>query len=262
MPLSTEGISAPSAVRPRLLRAVGTGCRAAYDHLGFVLVGSLLWCTLAGLLGLGAAGLISLSIPGRTLGALIVAAVGGTAVATIGTGPLTAAIVHHARRILIRDDPSWWELFSAIPRLWRRGLTLALVQGVVTLVLIVDAGFFLAQEKALWRPVGMLFLYPLLFWWISGLLQWPLAMQRVEEPIWQVIKKSALLLIDNLAFVAMLAVILTLLLAICLVTRIGLVLAWAGVLAFIQTAALLELLPKYGPPPDTPATKEMTAYGG
>jgi hypothetical protein len=109
----------------------------------------------------------------------------------------------------------------------------------------------------------MLFLYPLLFWWISGLLQWPLAMQRVEEPIWQIIKKSALLLIDNLAFVAMLTVILSLLLAVCLVTRIGFVLAWAGVLAFIQTAALLELLPKYGPLPDTPAsTKEMTACEG
>jgi hypothetical protein len=254
-----DGAAAPAA-HPKVTRAVALGFRAAYDHLGFVLLSSLLWFSLASLLALGGAGLVSQVASGWSFGALLLAALGGAVCAAIGTGPLTAAIVWHTRRIVIHDDPHWWELLTAVPHFWRRGLALALVQGLVTLVLILDAGYFLAQEKAMWRPVGMLFLYPLLFWWATTLLQWPLAMERVEESLWQVIKKSALLLLDNLGYMTVLAVVVALLAALCLLTRFGLVLAWAGLLAFLQMAALRELLPKYGwlTQPTTP-TKEMSA---
>lgn len=251
------------AAHPRVLRALALGFRAAYDHLGFVLLSSLLWFGLASLLALGGAGLVSLAVPGRSVGALMLASLGGAVSVAIGTGPVTAAIAWHARRIVTHDDPRWWELLTAIPRLWRRGLSLALVQALVTLVLIVDAGYFLAQEKPLWRPVGMLFLYPLLFWWAGGLLQWPLAVERPEESLWQVIKKSALLLLDNLGYMTVVAVVVALLTALCVVSQFGFVVAWAGLLAFLQTAALRELLPKYGLLTEpAPPTQEMSTCEG
>jgi uncharacterized membrane protein YesL len=263
VPVPAEEAAASTAARPRITRALAVGLHAAYDHLGIVLLGSLLWFGLAGLLFLGGAGLVSLAVSQQTAGAVLLSMLGGLVAAGIGTGPLTAALIDHARRSITHDEPYWWELLTNVPRLWRRGLALACLHGAVTLVLLVDAAYFLAQEKALWRPVGMLFLYPLLFWWASALLQWPLAVARTEESLWQIVKKSALLLLDNLGYMTVLASVIALITVVCLVTQIGFIFFWAGAIAFLQTTALRELLPKYALLPETVApTEEFHACEG
>jgi hypothetical protein len=120
---------------------------------------------------------------------------------------------------------------------------------IVSLVLAVDALYFLRQGLAPIRWLGATFIYPILFWWSAALLQWPLAAERPAEPLWLVVKKSFLLILDNLGYVAALTAIVLLLTTFCLawsIGWIGLTLAWAGTLTFLQTAAFRELLPKYG----------------
>jgi uncharacterized membrane protein YesL len=245
-----EGAPAATVVcQPRISRALGVGLRAAYDCLGTVLIGSLLWVSLAALLGAGGSGLVALLVRGRGFGPALVEALAGIAAAGIGTGPLTAAIFHHTRRVLIHDDPEWWELLRCVPRLWRRGLTLAASQVIVSLVLALDALYFLGQQPMLMKLIGMLFLYPMFFWWGASLLQWPLAVDRAGDSVRLIIKKSFLLLLDNLTYVVLLATVLSAFTALCATTRIGLLFlafTWAGVGAFLQSAALVELLPKYG----------------
>jgi hypothetical protein len=124
----------------------------------------------------------------------------------------------------------------------------------------VDALYFLRQGAAPLRWLGAAFIYPILFWWSASLLQWPLAAERPADPVGQVVKKSFLLILDNLGYVAALTGIVLLLTALCLagpIGWIGLTLAWAGTVAFLQTAALRELLPKYGLLPPTPDDTDL-----
>jgi hypothetical protein len=120
----------------------------------------------------------------------------------------------------------------------------------------VDAVYFLGQTSLAMRVVGVAFLYPLLFWCGAALLQWPLAAERPGDPVPLIVKKSLLLLLDNLGYMALASTAVLALTALCFATRVGLTLAWAGLLAFLQTAALRELLPKYGLLPSDSAAAE------
>jgi uncharacterized membrane protein YesL len=266
-----EGSRVPEAgeeaIRPRVSRALMLGLRGAYDYMGTVVVASIVWIGLALLLGVGGSSLIWQTVRHRGAGSIMLSLLGGLAAAGIGTGPLTAALFEHARRLMSHDDPDWRDLPVSVARLWQRGLGLAGLQVIVSLILLVDALFFLWQRAAPLHWLGAAFIYPILFWWSAALLQWPLAVERPAEPLLQVVKKSFLLILDNLGYAATLAAVVLLLTAFCLawpIGWIGLTLAWAGILAFIQTAALRELLPKYGllaapaSPPEHPNTEHRT----
>src|SRR5712692_8233218 len=135
--------AAAEAPKPRVGRALRRGLSAAYDYLGTVLVASVLWIGLALLLGVGGSSLLWQIVRARGAGAVPLSLLGGLAAAGIGTGPLTAALFEHTRRLMRHDDPDWWELPVSVARLWRRGMTLAGLQAIVSLVLAVDALYFL-----------------------------------------------------------------------------------------------------------------------
>lgn len=251
--------AAAATRQPRFSRALMQGLRGAYDYLGTVLVASALWIGLALLLGVGGSSLLWQAATSRGAGTVLFWLLGGVAAAGIGTGPLTAALFEHSRRLLCHDDPCWWELPRSVSRLWRRGLALAGLQMLVSLILAVDSLFFLGQRAALLRGIGASCLYPILFWWGLSILQWPLAAECPADSLWQVVKKSFLLLLDNLGYVSALTAVVLLFTAVCFVGPLGglglilrplgglgLIFLWAGSMAFIQTAALRELLPKYG----------------
>ncbi len=253
MALADNQLTTAVAYRPRIGRALKNGLQVAYDNMGVMLVGSTLWIGAAALLAAGGTGLFGLAFAGREPGRTLLALLCGLVAAGIGTGPITAALFRHARRLQAHDDPYWWELLSSVGREWQRGLSLAALQVTVSVVLLMDALFFFGQERFGWRLVGLLFLYPLLFWLGAMLLQWPLAVER-DGPVREVVKKSLLLLLDNLGFVVVMALALAGFTLLCRFTLIGLVLAWAGTAAMIGTAAVRELLPKYERlPVDTPA---------
>jgi hypothetical protein len=257
--ISVESSAELAAVRPRLGRALKQGLLAAYDYMGTVLVASVLWLALAALLGAGGTGLVGLVVQSRSAGAALVGLLGGLGAAMIGTGPMTAALFEHARRLIAKEHPDWWDLPKGVARLWRRGLALAGMQTVVSLVLAVDALFFLRQQAALMRGIGLAFFYPMLIWLGASLLQWPLAAELSTAPLSLVVKKSLLLLLDNLGYAIALTFLVLALTMLCFAWPLGwiaLALGWAGTLAFLQTAALRELLPKYGLLPPAPRDDE------
>src|SRR5204863_3512466 len=124
-----ESTEAPEgAAKPRLLRAVRSGLRAAYDYLGTVLAASALWIAAAVVLGIGGSELMALAAERHREAIPLFSAIGGLLAAGIGTGPLTLALFHHARRLYLHDDPCRWEMGAAVGQLWRRGLALAALQ--------------------------------------------------------------------------------------------------------------------------------------
>jgi hypothetical protein len=202
----------------------------------------------ATLLGAGGSALVSLALDGHRSAAAYFALLCGLLAAGIGTGPLTLILFYHVRRLALHDEPAWRELTAALAALWPRGLWLAALQVGSTVVMFVDGVFFMSQRASVLRLCGVAFVYPLLFWWGSCLLQWPLAVERPEDSLWVVVKKSFLLFLDNLTFVCLFGT-LVLLTVLSLKTRVGLLavsLVGAGTFAFLQTALLRELLPKYG----------------
>jgi hypothetical protein len=238
-----------TAAKPRLTRALRGGLRSSYDYFGTVLVASLGWMAIAVLLGTGGSGLMALALEGHRTAGPLFAALGGVVAAGIGTGPLTGALFHHVRRLSVHDEPDWCEVASAVGTVWRRGLALAALQVGASLVMLVDGTFFLAQRSPLLRLCGAAFIYPLLFWWGACLLQWPLAVERADDSLWLVVKKSFLLFLDNLTYMCLFGASVLLVTLLCLWTRVGqfiLTLVGVGTLAFLQTAVFRELLPKYG----------------
>jgi uncharacterized membrane protein len=125
-------------------------------------------------------------------------------------------------------------------------------------MLVTDVFFFSAQPAPGLKLIGILFLYPLLFWLLALPYQWPLLAEQ-RQGAWPAIKKSALLVLDNPGFVLLHAVVAALFSVACLAAMVGVPLLWVGTLAFLHTEATRALLRKYGvlpPEPDPEAADE------
>src|SRR5687767_13213035 len=71
MPPAETAVPAEAVWQPRMLRALKTGLRTAYDYLGTVLLVSLAWVGLAMLLAIGGAGLLARFYATPTVGATL-----------------------------------------------------------------------------------------------------------------------------------------------------------------------------------------------
>lgn len=248
-------------------RALG----ATYDHLGTVLLASAL-VTLAGLslayllvsvlFGLA----VSVSGPRVPGGASPGAAawlplvLAGMIAATL-MGPLLAGLARLAREILAREDPAFGDLFREARRLARPGALLAALQAWVTLLLVVDLAFFAASSSGALRFVAVPFFYLLLFWGLMLPYQWPLLAEGAGPPL-VILRKSALLVLDNLSFSLGVALLSLLFSFVCAATTVGLVLLWPGTLAFFHSMATRALLRRYGllPLDPEPSPEEDDAW--
>jgi hypothetical protein len=245
-------------------RTLFRGIREAYDFLGSVLAMSALVAVVALPLGSGVFALVlwfqerSGVSAARSPGAAIL-----LALVIVGalTGPLLAGCYGLARQIVGREDPGLGELFREARLRWRSGMALGALQTGVALVLLADAVFFASLRIAGLRWLSVVFIYAMLFWGLMGVYQWPLLVDDragggSPPRLRAVVRKSALLVLDNFALSLVLGLVGLLFTIVCVATGAGLVLLWAGTLAFLQTTALRELWRKYGilpPEPDVPS---------
>jgi hypothetical protein len=245
-------------------RTVRRALGESYDYLGTILAASAL-LTLLGLAAalLLAAALVALWSPRAGRGGpadwlpLLLA---GTLSATL-LGPLLAGLARLVGEIVAREHPALGDLFREARWHARPGAVLAALQSWITLLLVVDLAFFAASPGPLrWLAVPIVYL--LLFWCLMLAYQWPLYASGAGTPL-VVVRKSALLVLDNLPFslgVTLLSLLFTLL---CAVTTLGLVLLWPGALAFFHTIATRALLRRYGllPPEPDPSLEEGADSG-
>ena len=88
------------------------------------------------------------------------------------------------------------------------------------------------------------------------LYQWPLLVEQ-EIPTRRIVRKSALLALDNAPFTLALFALAGVLTAALWFSVVGAVLLWAGVLAMLTTQATRELLRKYDVLPPDPTLDPM-----
>jgi uncharacterized membrane protein YesL len=256
-----------------LLRTLGRALRGAYDYLGSTLLLSVVWClvALAALLGGWALGLGAQGVRGRELASWLLegahvaapgvvsgdlgrfwfAAVVPLALWSLVAAPMTGGLFAYVRDIVAHEHPVWTDVGSRIREVLQPAVRLGLIQAGVTLLLATDAFFFLVQPALGVKVVGLLFLYPLLFWLLAVQYQWPLLVEQ-RQGAWLAIKKSVLLTLDNPGRTLLFGLAGFVVSLLCAGSMVGVPLVWAGTLAFLQTEATRSLLRKYGVLPAEP----------
>lgn len=230
--------------RPRLLWAIRRALGDYYDRLGLTVLGSIVLLVplmIATTLG----GVLDRFIP-RAIATVLVALL-----AWYGVSFAWAGNVLQAHRIAAFEDPG----IDAYGQLFRRYgtgiLKLASIQLVITLVVLLDTAFFLHQRFWVMQIAGVITAYILLLWSMMILWHYPFLIYENGKTL-RILKKSALVVMDNAFFTAA-ALFVTIAGGILLtVSVVGAPLAFGGVLSCFVVRAHRECLKKYEMAEDEP----------
>jgi uncharacterized membrane protein YesL len=236
----------PRAGKARLGLALKLGLRDTYDYLGAVVAGSFLWFVVAGFAVMGGFSLAqsaARNLPGllppliSVLCALLAFVLAG--------GPLAGGIFRYARQGAMREEPELFDLAWGFRTAPRRCIALGGIQVSAFFVLIGNCVFYLSHTKPVFVVLGATVGYLTCFWLLMCLYQWPLLVELDQPPL-TVIKKSGLLVLDNLPYSFAVGFLLFAISLVLWLTVIGGALLWAGAVSMIATQATRELLRKYG----------------
>lgn len=250
--------------RPCLRLALRLALRDCWDHLGVLLLASLLTPLLvssAVAAGVWAASSLAGGLPGQLpfLASLLLAQL---CVALV-LGPLAGGLFRYCRNAAARSEPELLDLLWGIRDAPGLCLRLALLQGYVLLLLGLNCAFYFTWRSLPGYLLGMLTLYGLLFWLVTSLYHWPFVAQG-ETRVRQIVRKSALLVLDNGLYSLGLALAWVFLAALLWMIVLPGALLWGGCSAMLATQAGRELLRKYGvlPPDPTldPIAEETTQF--
>jgi uncharacterized membrane protein YesL len=218
------GMRAADLLRPAFRHAVWN----TYDHLGLLVLANLLW--------------LALCLP-------------------VVTAPPATAGLFHLTRLLSRGEPGG---LRDLVRGFRVHLTPALKLGaldlVATVLLWINVDFY--SHLGGFAAIPGMILAAALIWGAAFYLLMhahlvPLVVGG-ERSLAQLLKKSALLTLDNLAFTLGITVQAISLTALCVITGAGLVLVGGSLVASLLVAGHRELLRKYADSPGETAPEPET----
>lgn len=117
--------------------------------------------------------------------------------------------------------------------------------GIVTILLIV-VNFTITSGSAsfIMRVITGMWLYLALFWLLVAQFVFPFLVQY-DLGVWTIIKRSAMLVVDNLLVSLILLLVCGLLTFISLFLVIPFVILWFTVISLMQNLIMVELLEKY-----------------
>lgn len=242
-----------------LVRALKKGFRAAYDHLGYVVLVSFVSL-------LGTVALTSLAWKAAAeirLGAL------GTLLflpAAFFYYLCAVGVFYFAERAVCHESPSVADTWTGVRTLFWPSLWLFAINLVVGVVLIGDAVFFLSiKSRAIGIVVAVVCLYLAAAWLMSAMYHLPLlsAQIRMESgprPL-VIIRKSFLLALGSPGFTLGLAFAIIALAVLCVLPAgLGMAMFFLGTSAFLLTHGLRELFVRYGVVEDEPEVVQDTGW--
>lgn len=236
------------SVRPASLgRALRKGFREAYDHLGYVVAVSFLTFIVTSLV-------FSLSWAVYRLtqsAALLLLFIPAAFVVWL----CAVGIFYYANKAVFGEHPAVRDTWHGIRILIVPAIPLFLVDLVITAILLGDAFFFFRMAAArgtLAFSMAGVFFASIAFIWLM-MLQYHLPLLAAQlnmesgPRVGVILRKSFLLLADNLFFTLGLFVVIIAFAALCALPKyIGTVVLYPGAVAFLLTHALRELFIKYG----------------
>ncbi len=234
--------------RPRLFFALRRAAGDYYDRLGLTAAGSAILAL--ALLGAAAAG----AAFGRALAGPAGPLVAGIAVWYAGAFGWTINLLI-AHRIAGYEEPGVDAVRDAFREYGAGVMKLATFDFVITAVMALDAAFFLLQKSRVMQVAGVITAYILLLWLLAMLWHGPFLIRENRRTA-VILKKSALLTLDNPVFTAG-AFFVTITAGLILAaTGIGAVLALGGFVSCLAVRLHRELLKKYEIVEDEPEVIE------
>lgn len=159
--------------------------------------------------------------------------------------PIIAGACAVSRKIVIKDDPSPRDIFSASREYLFPAWKLGFIQAVTTMTLLIVIWFYFAHGGVVFMIAGIVFAYVMLFWILSTIYHFPILIEQ-RPGTFVVIKRGFLLLMDNVAFTVGLFFVIILFACICAATFVGLALLYLGVFSMLTTRMTRVLFQKYG----------------
>jgi hypothetical protein len=240
----------PARPRAKLGIALKLGFRDTYDYLGSLVLAGSIASFLTAAAVVGANGLVlkaTLRLPGFF--PLLLSLLAGAVALILVGGPFSGGLFRFAHKAAAREEPELFDFAWGFRAGFGTSLKLASVQVFGSLALAGNCAFYLAQHNLPLMALGASFGYLLVFWCAAMLYQWPLLFEGAG--VKTAIRKSALLVLDNVPFTLGILAVALIVVALCGVSVIGIVLLLPGALAMLTTQATRELLRKYGLlPPD------------
>jgi len=215
-------------LRPAFRRAIWS----TYDYIGLLVLGNLLW--------------LALCVP-------------------VVTAPAaTAGLFHMARRIARGDEVSLRDFFTGFRTHFLAALKVGIVDLAAILVLWINVDFYSHLRGAATIP-GMVLAAAMVwvaaFFWLMHVHLYALLVNG-DRSLRQLLRKSALLTLDNLGFTVGIAFQALSLSVLCVVTGAGLVLINASAVAVLLVSGHDEVRRRYHswedpPPPETRTFRDL-----
>lgn len=192
----------------------------------------------------------------------------------VALGPTTLAAWAVGNRIARSSSARLRDFIDGLRRWLIPGLLFFLVEVFLTTLLVANVRFYFSSTlgvlghpiEALGKGIRVGHLVALA--WLSPLTLW--ALMQVYFPaliieqgvgMGRALRRSALLVLDNIFFSLGLATIVIVLLGLLVLSGVGMIALFAGVLAVLTSNAVRELLSRYTTPTDQPETHQGDPRG-
>lgn len=242
---------------PGIGRTFKKAFRDIYDYLGLVVAVSFVW--LVSTLLPVTIGIELSKRTGSPVWLSIGAVVSFVIAVCMGTG-----LFYVAHKIVYKDDPVFSDLFIGFKQLFVPSLKLAIIDLLITAVLVVDLGIFfgafpatrMLSKSPVFFGIGIFFVWITTFWLMMALYHGPLLISsyyleelEVRRPGTFSVMKRGLLLAAGAPFFTMVflfAIIAVTILSV--LTRFGMAIfvVYPGIIAVILTHATRTLFIRYG----------------
>lgn len=160
-------------------------------------------------------------------------------------GPVSAATHCMISRVIGEGELSAGEFFKALKRFFWRSELLFFAWLLILLIIVYAFTSTGNQDALLMRIINGICLYLALVWFLLFQYLFPFLVQQ-DTSVWLVLKRSTILMFDNLLVSLMMLLLSGLLTFVSLMLAIPLVILWFAMISLMQNYVTMELLKKYG----------------
>ncbi|HHT74235.1 MAG TPA: DUF624 domain-containing protein [Firmicutes bacterium] len=208
--------------------------KTAYERIGLVMLTNLLWFVVG-----FAPLLIVMYVPLPPVVTYL-----GILLTVLTLGASAAAVNYVMVRIINKEDVEFRDFKVGFVKFFWRGAAVAVIALLGALVLFVDLTFSLTHTNRIVQLLSGIWIWALIFWYAVQQFVFPFVVQQ-DIGIRKALKRSALLVIDNLLGSAFMVVISLVVLALCIILAAPILLFVTCLLALLQNYAYNQLMLKY-----------------
>lgn len=161
-------------------------------------------------------------------------------------GPSFLSGLHNVRGVINKDDVSIKDFFKGIKTYFKRGLLAFLLMGGIYFLLFIDMYFFVSRtSNIVMQFISIFFFYLVILFSIVQIYFWGLLVIQGDIGIFTILKRSALITLDNALYSFLLFLFLFLLALIITVLGVGLPLLFLGLIGISIIIGTRNVLDKY-----------------